>query len=112
MTLDEYQRAAAETRSPFTHAGKGVIPGLAYTTMGLASEVGEVANHAKKVYRDDGGTLTKGRRAAMIDEFGDVAAAEARSRALVRLAVRRRSWRDAGRSGPYQHREATRPVRA
>ena len=72
MTLDEYQKAAAETRSPFTHAGKGVIPGLAYTTMGLASEVGEVANHAKKVYRDDGGTLTKGRRAAMIDELGDV----------------------------------------
>ena len=27
MTLDEYQQAAAETRSPFTHAGKGVIPG-------------------------------------------------------------------------------------
>ena len=67
-----YQQAAAETRSPFTHAGKGVIPGLAYTTMGLASEVGEVANHAKKVYRDDGGTLTKGRRTAMIDELGDV----------------------------------------
>ena len=40
--------------------------------MGLASEVGEVANHAKKVYRDDGGTLTKGRRTAMIDELGDV----------------------------------------
>ena len=72
MTLNDYQQGAARTRSPYTHAGKGVLPGLAYTTMGLASEVGEVANHAKKVYRDDGGKLTAERRAAMVDELGDV----------------------------------------
>jgi NTP pyrophosphatase (non-canonical NTP hydrolase) len=45
---------------------------LAYPALGLAGEAGEVAEHAKKAIRDDGGTVTEERRAAMAKELGDV----------------------------------------
>lgn len=65
MRFDEYQKAAMETV---------VYPdeiGLAYTALGLAGEAGEIANKVKKVYRDSGGVLDTGRRAAIADEMGD-----------------------------------------
>lgn len=46
MTFDEYQKAAHET---------AIYPdeiALAYVTMGLAGEAGEIANKVKKIYRD------------------------------------------------------------
>jgi NTP pyrophosphatase (non-canonical NTP hydrolase) len=45
---------------------------LAYPALGLAGEAGEVAEHAKKAIRDDGGTVSEGRRAALSKELGDV----------------------------------------
>ena len=45
---------------------------LAYPALGLAGEAGEVAEHAKKAIRDDSGTITDERRAAMAKELGDV----------------------------------------
>jgi NTP pyrophosphatase (non-canonical NTP hydrolase) len=45
---------------------------LAYPALGLAGEAGEVAEHAKKAIRDDGGQVSEERRAAMAKELGDV----------------------------------------
>ena len=66
MSLNDYQRRAAET---------AVYPadvGLAYTTLGLEGEAGELANKVKKVYRDDAGILTTQARWKLADELGDV----------------------------------------
>ena len=49
-----------------------MIPGLAYGSLGLAGEAGEVANLAKKVYRDGEGRLTPEIHKALVDELGDV----------------------------------------
>jgi NTP pyrophosphatase (non-canonical NTP hydrolase) len=45
---------------------------LVYPALGLAGEAGEVAEHAKKVIRDDSGKVSDERRAAMAKELGDV----------------------------------------
>ena len=45
---------------------------LTYCVLGLAGEAGELANHYKKVLRDDAGILNHERRTAIIDELGDV----------------------------------------
>ena len=45
---------------------------LTYPALGLAGEAGEVAEHAKKAIRDDGGDISQERRAAMAGELGDV----------------------------------------
>jgi len=45
---------------------------LSYPALGLAGEAGEVAEHAKKAIRDDAGTVSDERRAAMAKELGDV----------------------------------------
>ena len=45
---------------------------LTYSTAGLASEVGELMGEYKKIFRNDGGTLTPERRARMLDELGDI----------------------------------------
>jgi NTP pyrophosphatase (non-canonical NTP hydrolase) len=45
--------------------------GLLYVALGLAGEVGEVANKIKKVYRDSGGEVTEASRAAIADEAAD-----------------------------------------
>jgi NTP pyrophosphatase (non-canonical NTP hydrolase) len=45
---------------------------FAYPALGLAGEAGEVAEHAKKAIRDDGGAITDGRREQIARELGDV----------------------------------------
>jgi NTP pyrophosphatase (non-canonical NTP hydrolase) len=45
---------------------------LSYPALGLAGEAGEVAEHAKKALRDDGGAITEERRAQLARELGDV----------------------------------------
>ena len=45
---------------------------LSYPALGLCGEAGEVAEHVKKAIRDDGGTISAARRAAMARELGDV----------------------------------------
>lgn len=66
MNLNEYQFEASLT---------AIYPkevGLAYVTMGLAGEAGEIANKVKKIYRDAGGELTDEKRKELKSELGDV----------------------------------------
>ena len=66
MDLSEYQRLSRRTAEYPREAW------LAYPALGLAGEAGEVAEHAKKAIRDDGGEVSPERRAAMSKELGDV----------------------------------------
>jgi NTP pyrophosphatase (non-canonical NTP hydrolase) len=66
MELSEYQRLARRTAQYPREAW------LAYPALGLAGEAGEVAEHAKKAIRDDGGAVGEDRREAMAKELGDV----------------------------------------
>jgi len=66
MQLSEYQRRSRGTAEYPREAW------LAYPALGLAGEAGEVAEHAKKAIRDDGGAISEERRAAMSKELGDV----------------------------------------
>lgn len=66
MELSDYQHRARRTAEYPREAW------LAYPALGLAGEAGEVAEHAKKMIRDDGGLISEERRAAMAKELGDV----------------------------------------
>jgi NTP pyrophosphatase (non-canonical NTP hydrolase) len=66
MELSEYQRRSRRTAEYPREAW------LAYPALGLAGEAGEVAEHAKKAIRDDGGTVSVERKAALSKELGDV----------------------------------------
>jgi len=66
VELSEYQHLSRRTAEYPREAW------LAYPVLGLAGEAGEVAEHAKKAIRDDGGTISDERRAAMAKELGDV----------------------------------------
>ncbi len=66
MELAEYQRLSRRTAEYPREAW------LSYPALGLAGEAGEVAEHAKKAIRDDGGTVSEQRREAMSKELGDV----------------------------------------
>ncbi len=66
MELSEYQLLSRQTAEYPREAW------LAYPALGLAGEAGEVAEHAKKAIRDDGGAITDERREAISKELGDV----------------------------------------
>lgn len=66
MDLSEYQHRSRRTAEYPRDAW------LAYPALGLSGEAGEVAEHAKKAIRDDGGQISDERRAAMAAELGDV----------------------------------------
>jgi NTP pyrophosphatase (non-canonical NTP hydrolase) len=66
VELSEYQRLSRRTAEYPREAW------LAYPALGLSGEAGEVAEHAKKAIRDDGGEVSAERRAAMAKELGDV----------------------------------------
>ena len=66
MELSEYQRLSRRTAAYPREAW------LAYPALGLAGEAGEIAEHAKKAIRDDGGAITPTRREAVAKELGDV----------------------------------------
>jgi NTP pyrophosphatase (non-canonical NTP hydrolase) len=66
VDLSEYQRLSRRT------AEYPRNDWLAYPALGLAGEAGEVAEHAKKAIRDDAGSVSDERRAAMAKELGDV----------------------------------------
>lgn len=63
----EYQLNARKTLLPITE-----LSTLAYLTIGLNDEVGEVAGKIKKLYRDSGGIITPELRQAIKKELGDV----------------------------------------
>lgn len=71
MNFREYQ-AATTTTAIYPNPGSGDWDAITYAVLGLASEAGEVAGKLKKALRDDGGAITSTRRAAIIDELGDV----------------------------------------
>ena len=64
MDIDEYAAWAATIAKVEEHPGH---ERLSYLGLGLASESGEVADHIKKLLRDD--WLDK---AGLVDELGDV----------------------------------------
>lgn len=66
MQMSEYQRLSRQT------AGYPREAWLSYPALGLAGEAGEVAEHAKKTIRDDGGSVSEERREAIAKELGDV----------------------------------------
>jgi NTP pyrophosphatase (non-canonical NTP hydrolase) len=66
VELSEYQRLSRRTAEYPREAW------LAYPALGLAGEAGEVAEHAKKAIRDDGGSVGDERKDAMAMELGDV----------------------------------------
>ena len=66
LTFDQYQRAADST---------AIYPkelGLIYVTLGLVSEVGEIAGKLKKIIRDKAGQIGPDDRMDLIKEAGDV----------------------------------------
>lgn len=71
LTFDEYQKRAAET-AVYPGRDHGPLHLARYPCLGLAGEAGEVAEHAKKCLRDDGGMVSNERRDALKKELGDV----------------------------------------
>jgi NTP pyrophosphatase (non-canonical NTP hydrolase) len=65
MELNEYQKEAIEVAF---YEGDDVI----YLALGITGEAGEVADHVKKMLRDDGGELSEGRKHILAKELGDV----------------------------------------
>jgi NTP pyrophosphatase (non-canonical NTP hydrolase) len=66
-SLDDYQQQSRRTWS-LIHTDHAI----AYPTLGLANEAGEVAGKVKKIFRDHGGEITPGDREALKQELGDV----------------------------------------
>jgi NTP pyrophosphatase (non-canonical NTP hydrolase) len=66
VELSDYQRRSRRTAKYPRDAW------LLYPALGLAGEAGEVADHVKKLIRDDAGTISAARRAALAGELGDV----------------------------------------
>lgn len=71
MDLSEYQEQAWPFADWPGH-DNNTWSTLAYPTIGLTGEAGELANKVKKIKRDDGGTLTPERREAILKELGGV----------------------------------------
>jgi NTP pyrophosphatase (non-canonical NTP hydrolase) len=67
VELSDYQRRSRAT-AVYPDAGANLV----YPALGLSGEAGEAAEHVKRVIRDDGGSLTDARRAALAKELGDV----------------------------------------
>ena len=68
MTFDQYQKQA-HTTAVYPH--KDETQTLSYVALGLAGEVGEVANEIKKAIRNDNGVITLERYVKLRDEIGD-----------------------------------------
>ena len=64
--FSDYQQKTAATAIYPDHVA------LAYVTMGLVGEAGEIANKVKKIYRDKDGLLDDETRAKLQGELGDV----------------------------------------
>jgi NTP pyrophosphatase (non-canonical NTP hydrolase) len=67
VRFSEYQKRSRAT-AVYPDAGDNIV----YPALGLCGEAGETAEKVKKAIRDDGGTLTEERRAAIAAELGDV----------------------------------------
>lgn len=65
--FDRYQKECKKT-ALYPKVGKKFV----YPLLGLLGETGEVSEKIKKLFRDDGGRLTKERKAEIVKELGDV----------------------------------------
>lgn len=65
MELNEYQKLAE--KAAFYEKDDVV-----YLALGITGEAGEVADHVKKMLRDDDGELSEGRRVILVKELGDI----------------------------------------
>jgi NTP pyrophosphatase (non-canonical NTP hydrolase) len=65
MTLNEYQERAI--KEAFYEKDDVV-----YNALGITGEAGEIADHVKKMLRDDNGVLTDQRKESLKKELGDV----------------------------------------
>ena len=66
INFNEYQELAHTT---------AVYPrkdGLAYLTLGLTGEAGEIANKVAKIFRDDDGTISEIKKKDLLKECGDL----------------------------------------
>jgi NTP pyrophosphatase (non-canonical NTP hydrolase) len=66
VELSDYQRRSRRTAQYPREAW------LTYPALGLAGEAGEIAEHVKRIIRDDAGVISDRRRAALAAELGDV----------------------------------------
>ena len=66
MNMDEYQHLAYQTAK----YPRSML--IVYPALGMAGECGEVCNKVKKIYRDDNGLLSPGRKAMIEEEMGAV----------------------------------------
>jgi hypothetical protein len=69
MDIEEY---ASQTQLTAKYPGSGLKDGLTYVALGMIGETGEVAEHIKKMMRDDDFFLTEDRREKLVKELGDV----------------------------------------
>ena len=69
MDFSEYEAAAAKTAS---WSGKQKDYLLAYLTLGVTGEAGEVAEKIKKILRNDDGVVSPEKRDELKKEIGDV----------------------------------------
>lgn len=67
MDFNEYQARSRKT-ARYPAIGHPVI----YPALGLVNEAGEVAGKIKKIFRDQGGVISREARAALQAELGDV----------------------------------------
>jgi NTP pyrophosphatase (non-canonical NTP hydrolase) len=72
MELQTYQFRAGQTAIYPGHHDCESYKGLAYVTLGLAGEAGEIANKVKKIARDNDGVISEQARLALKRELGDV----------------------------------------
>ncbi len=70
QTLTDYQKHAEHTWNPPPE--RTSILNLAYLSLGLPNEAGEVAGKIKKIIRDKDGIIDENTRNAIKDELGDV----------------------------------------
>ncbi len=69
MTFDEYQKQAAAT---LTISENGELNLIAYLTLGLVGESGEIAEKVKKIIRNEKNDFSKLDREDIKKELGDV----------------------------------------
>lgn len=65
MELNKYQQLAAEAAF-YEHDD------VSYCALGITGEAGEIADHVKKMLRDDYGIITEERKEHLKKELGDV----------------------------------------
>lgn len=67
----DYQIATRDT-AIYPEAQEGSFNALAYVTLGLSNEAGEVAGKVKKIWRDNEGEIGHEAQEAIAAELGDV----------------------------------------